>query len=79
MSYTDRYIVNTYSRLFEGLSNLSKKELIESLSKSIKKENKTKEKAFYKAFGAFGSQKPAEEIIAEIKASRKFRNREIKL
>ena len=78
MSYTDRHIVETYSGLFEGLSTLSKIELIESLSKSLKTEKATKDSRFYKSFGAFASQKPAEEIIADIKSGRKFRNQEIK-
>ena len=43
MSSTDRPIVETYSILFEGLSSLSKIELIEKLSKSLKKEKKVKE------------------------------------
>ncbi len=78
MSYTDRHIVETYSGLFEGLSFLSKIELIESLSRSLKTEKSTKESNFYKSFGAFSSEKTAEEIIADIKSSRKFRNQEIK-
>lgn len=78
MSYTDRHIVETYSGLFEGLSSLSKLELIESLSKSLKIEKATKERKFYNSFGAFSSKKSAEEIIADIKSSRKFRNKEIK-
>ena len=78
MTYTERHIVETYSNLFEGLSSTSKMELIENLSKSLKKEKKSKDNSFYKSFGAFGSQKPAKEIIAEIKASRKFRKKEIK-
>jgi hypothetical protein len=78
MSYTDKHIVETYSGLFEGLSSLSKIELIESLSKSLKKEKKTKDNLFYKSFGAFSSKKPAEEIIKEIRLSRKFRTKEIK-
>ena len=78
MSYTDRHIVETYSGLFEGLSTLSKIELIESLSKSLKNEKTTKDSKFYKSFGAFSSEKSAEEIIADIKSSRKFRNKEIK-
>ena len=73
MSYTDRHIVETYSGLFEGLSSLNKIELIESLSKSLKTEMTSKESAFYKSFGAFSSEKSAEEIIADIKSSRKFR------
>jgi len=78
MSHTDRIIVETYSGLFEGLSSLNKIELIERLSKSLKTELSTKENTFYKSFGAFSSEKSAEEIIADIKSSRTFRNKEIK-
>jgi hypothetical protein len=78
MSYTDKYIVETYAGLFEGLSTLSKIELIASLSKSLKAEKTTKERKFYNSFGAFSSRKSAEEIIADIKSSRKFSNKEIK-
>lgn len=78
MTFTDKHIVETYSELFEGLSSTSKMELIESLSKSLKTENKTKENRFYKSFGAFASNKSAEEIISDIKANRKFRKKEIK-
>ena len=42
--------------------------LIESLSKSIRAESSKKEEDFYKSFGAFSSEKSAEEIINEIKA-----------
>jgi len=77
MTFTDKHIVETYSGLLEGLNSESKTELIESLSKSIKTEKKNKETDFYKSFGAFTSEKSAEEIIAEIKSSRKFRNKEI--
>ena len=72
MTYTDKYIVETYSGLFEGLSSLSKIELIEHLSKSLKADQAAKDHKFYKSFGAFGSKKSAEEIIADIKSSRKF-------
>lgn len=78
MALIDRHIVETYSGLFEGLSSMNKIELIESLSKSLKTELKTKETAFYKSFGAFNSDKSAEEIIADIKSSRKFSRKEIK-
>jgi hypothetical protein len=79
VNYTDRRIVEIYSSLFEGLSSSSKIELIENLSKSLKTKSKTKNNNFYKSFGAFASQKPAEEIIKDIKRSRKFREKEIKL
>ena len=79
MNYTDRHIVETYSNLFEGLSSLSKIELIENLSKSLKANNKSKDKKFFKSFGAFASDKPVDVLIADIKQSRKFRSKEIKL
>lgn len=79
MTYTDKHIVETYSELFEGLNSKTKIELIEGLSKSLKGENKSKESNFYKSFGAFASDKSAEEIVSDIKASRKFRMKEIKL
>jgi hypothetical protein len=78
MSYTDKYIVETYSGLFEGLSSLNKLELIESLSKSLKREKASKENTFFKSFGAFASKKSAEQIIVDIKSSRKFSAKEIK-
>ena len=46
MTFTDKHIVETYSNLFEGLSSHSKLELIESLSKSLKVEKKSKENTF---------------------------------
>lgn len=78
MTYTDKHIIETYSGLLKGLSSESKTELIENLSKSLKPDKKNKESNFYKSFGAFVSEKSAEEIIADIKSSRKFRKKEIK-
>jgi hypothetical protein len=77
MSYTDKHIVETYSILFEGLSSLSKIELIESLTKSLKREKKQTKDTFFDSFGAFSDEKSAEEIILDIKSSRKFRTKEI--
>jgi hypothetical protein len=78
LTYTDKHIVETYSGLFEGLSSETKSELIEYLSKSLKTDKKNKESNFYESFGAFASDKSAEEIIADIKSSRNFREKEIK-
>ena len=78
MNYTERRIVDTYSGLLEGLNYTSKVEIIESLSKSLHNDKTTKDNKFYKSFGAFSSDKSAEDIIADIKSSRKFRNKEIK-
>ena len=77
MSYTERNIIETYSMLFNGLSSLSKIELIESLTKSLKKEKVAKTDSFFKSFGAFSDEKTAEEIVLDIKSSRKFKNSEI--
>ncbi len=77
MSYTERHIIETYSMMFNGLSPLSKIELIESLTKSLKKDKIEKVDTFYKSFGAFSAEKTAEEIAIEIKSSRKFKNTEI--
>lgn len=78
MSYADKHIVETYSMLFDGLSSLSKIELIEKLTQSLKKEKTVKKDRFFESFGAFADEKTAEEIISELKSSRKFRNKEIK-
>lgn len=77
MTVTDKKILESYSDLFEGLSFNNKIELIERLTKSLKVK-KSKENNFYKSFGAFTSEKSAEEIVAEIKSNRKFKNTEIK-
>ncbi len=66
MNHTDRLLIQTYSGLMEGLSSSNKRELIENLSKSLEIEQEAKDKAFFKSFGAFGSKKNADEIVAEI-------------
>ncbi|MGY3089750.1 hypothetical protein ACVWYF_002798 [Hymenobacter sp. UYAg731] len=77
MTYTERHLVETYAGLFEGLSALSKRELMDSLAQSLKASPATKESRFYQSFGAFASEKSAEEIVAELKAGRQFQQREI--
>jgi hypothetical protein len=77
MTIADKHIIETYSKLFEGLNSLTKIELIEKLTKSLKKESKSKESEFLKSFGAFDSDKTADEIIKEIRESRKFRNKDL--
>ena len=77
MTFTDKNIIENYIGLFESLNSISKLELIEKLTKSLKAENKSKESNFFKSFGAFSSEKTSDEIITEIKASRKFRKKEI--
>jgi hypothetical protein len=78
MTFTDKNIIENYFGLFDSLNSMSKLELIEKLTKSLKAETKSKENNFYKSFGAFANEKSSDEINTEIKSSRKFRNKEIK-
>lgn len=79
MTITEKYIIETYSNLFNALSPLSKSKLLDKLKNSLHKENKDKEKEFFKSFGAFGSNKSAEVISKEIKESRAFKHSDLKL
>jgi hypothetical protein len=66
MTAANKNIIESYASMFEGLDSFTKLELIERLSKSLKKEKNSKEKAFFNSFGAFPEDKPAEEIIENI-------------
>jgi hypothetical protein len=79
VAYLNKYIIEAYSGIFDGLEESTKKELIEKLSGSLYKSKSDREKKFFKSFGAFASTKPASKIAAEIRVSRKFRRKEIKL
>ncbi len=52
MTIAEKYIVDTYSSLFERLNPTSKVELLEKLVKSLKKSEKKKYKDFFDSFGA---------------------------
>lgn len=78
MTVASKNIIDTYAGLFEGLDALTKIELIERLSNSLKKEKDTNEQAFFKSFGAFESDRPAETMVQEIKTSGKFREKDLK-
>ena len=78
MSHTEKHITNTYSEVLAKLSPASKVRLIESLAKSLGTEEEAYDDRFYASFGAFVSNKSDEEIIADIKASRHFREKDIR-
>lgn len=69
-------MVDSYLRLLDSLSTGNKLELIAKLSLSIKSETKPNNKLFKKSFGAFQSEKSAEELIAQLRSERVF-NRQI--
>ena len=88
MTTVEQNIVNTYARLFEGLSRFARLELIERITLSLKeedrehKEDKEDKKAkedtdFFNLFGAFPDDKTAEEMVTEIKSSRQFREKDL--
>ena len=79
MEHAERHIIKTYSELFESLSSASKLELLERLVKSIRKDSHANEEEFFSSFGGLVSDKPAEEIIKDIRGSREFRVKELKL
>lgn len=78
MTYAEKNIVETYSNLLENLSSIGKIELMERLTKSLKREKKLKEQDFFNSFGAFSDEKSAQQIVSEIKESRKFRGNDLK-
>lgn len=79
MTVAEKYIVDTYSSLLERLNSISKIELLEKLAKSLKKDIKSREKDFFKSFGAFDSEKSAEKMAMEIRSARKFNRKDLKL
>jgi len=79
MTSAARHIIETYAELFERLDAETKLALLERLEQSIRKERKSKEEDFFSSFGGLVSEKPAEEIIKEIRESRKFRSKDLKI
>jgi hypothetical protein len=63
-------IVDGYVGLLDNLSTSNKLDLITKLTASVKTDLSSKKSSLKKAFGAFDSQKTAEEIIEEIRSSR---------
>jgi len=65
-------LIEGYLRMLENLSPGSKLDLISKLTLSVKEDMTKSKKSFYKSFGAWHSSKSADEIINEIRGSRKF-------
>lgn len=63
-------IIDGYVGLLDNLSTGDKLDLIAKLTASVKTDLVNKKSSFKKAFGAFDSEKTAEEIIEEIRNSR---------
>lgn len=75
MTYTDKHIVESYAAMLENLSPANKVALIELLAKSINKP--PRKKRVKRSFEGYVEEKSAEDIIADIRASRISSSREI--
>jgi hypothetical protein len=71
---TDKRINDSYKVLMKGLSAGGKNELTDALSKLLQTDSEAADSAFYASFGAIPEDRTAEEIIADIRASRTFRS-----
>jgi hypothetical protein len=69
---TNTTIIDGYVGLLENLSPDNKLDLISKLTESVKTDLGNRKSTFKKSFGAFESEKTAEEIIEEIRNSRLF-------
>lgn len=72
MRPNNHHIINSYLALLSNLPADSKLEIISRLSDSLKSKKQIKGKSLKDLFGAFNSEKSADEIISEIKESRTF-------
>jgi hypothetical protein len=69
-------LIDSYLELLKSLSPESKQELISRLSDSLKGSKKPTQTSISELYGAFISKASADEIIADLKATRNF-NRKI--
>jgi len=65
-------LIDGYLQMLDNLSPSDKLDLISKLTDSVKSDIKNKKSSFKEAFGAFESEKSADEIINEIRRSRTF-------
>ena len=65
-------IVEGYLHLLDNLSPGIKLDIISKLTASVKADIDNKKDSFKKAYGAFQSEKSADEIINELRGSRSF-------
>ncbi len=78
MSEHEKTVVASYAKAMENLSDEAKAELIALLSKPSSIDEKKKEERFYSSFGAWNDWDiTTEEIIAEIRGAKKFRDKDL--
>lgn len=67
----ENMIIEGYLALLSGLSDSGKKLLIKRLNAMVHPTEKSPDKDFYEAFGAWQGEETAEELIENIRNSRK--------
>ena len=65
-------LIDGYLQMLDNLSPSNKLDLISKLTASVKSDITNKKSTFKEAFGAFESEKSADEIISEIRNNRTF-------
>ena len=69
---TNTTLIDGYLQMLDNLSASNKLDLISKLTASVKSDITNRTSSFKEAFGAFESEKSADEIINEIRNSRAF-------
>ena len=78
MRELEKTVVESYAKALENLSDEAKAELIALLSKPSNIDEKERKEQFYSSFGAWTDwDKTIEEIIAEIRGARRFRDKDL--
>jgi hypothetical protein len=72
--HNEKNVVHAFKTIADTLDYAKKKALVDYLVKSLEKERQSKEKELYRLYGAWKSDKSAEEIIDEIQISRNSGN-----
>ena len=80
MGYTGGHIAAIYADLFASLTAARKQELLDALTQSLRDTPAAAappeaDAAFFASFGAFADDRTPEQLLADIKASRAFREK----
>ena len=77
MSELEKKLVASYAKALQNFSEEAKAELIRLLSTPSPESEDFNEENFYSSFGEWSSEKSSEEVIAEIRSARRFRDKDL--
>lgn len=80
MGYSGGHVAAIYADLFANLTAASKQELLDMLTQSLRDAPTAvrpldTDAAFFASFGAFADDRTPEQLVADLKASRTFREK----